>query len=109
MTKTTATSVGHVFIPSSIDGHSGRFRVPVIVNSAAVNTGVRVSFRIIWFSQGICPVVGLLDHINACMQSLEKMVHRNLFAGQEERLSHRERTCGHHVGRGAWGDQRECH
>ena len=51
MTKTTATSMGHVFIPSSIDGHSGRFRVPVIVNRAAVNTGVHVSFRIMVFSR----------------------------------------------------------
>ena len=63
----------------------------------------------LWFSQGICPVVGLLDHINACMQNLENMVQRKLFAGQEVRLGHKKRTCGHGVGRGAWRDQREYH
>ena len=33
-----------------------------IVNSAAMNTGVHVSFQITVFSS-ICPGVGLLDHI----------------------------------------------
>ena len=32
-----------------------------IVNSAAVNIEVHVSFEL-WFSQDICPGVGLLDH-----------------------------------------------
>jgi len=50
-----------VYVPrlphSSVDGHWGRF-----VNSAAVNTGVQVFFRL-GFSLGICPVVGLLGHM----------------------------------------------
>ena len=50
------------FIRSSVDGHLGCFHVLAIVYSAAVNTGIRVCFRL-WFSQDICPVVGLLDHI----------------------------------------------
>ena len=32
------------FVHSSVDGHLGCFLVFVIVNSAAVNIGVRVSF-----------------------------------------------------------------
>ena len=36
--------------------------VLAIVNSATVNTGVRVSFQF-WFPQGICTVVGLLGHM----------------------------------------------
>ena len=50
------------FIRSSIDGHLGCFHVLAIVNSAAMNTGVHVSFEL-WFSLGICPVVGLLGRM----------------------------------------------
>ena len=45
------------FIHSSIDGHLGGFRVLAIVNSAAVNIGVHVSFSIMVFS-GYLPISG---------------------------------------------------
>ena len=35
------------FIHSSVDGHLGFFHVLAVVNSAAVNTGVHVSFSIL--------------------------------------------------------------
>ena len=40
------------FIHSSLDGHLGCFRVPAIVNSAAVNIGVHVFF--FFFFLGAC-------------------------------------------------------
>ena len=39
------------FIHSSVDGHLGCFHVLAMINSAAVNTGVHVSFQIIVFSR----------------------------------------------------------
>ena len=50
------------FIHSSVSGHLGCIPVLATGNSAAMNTGVHMSFQI-WFSQGICPVVGLLGHM----------------------------------------------
>ena len=52
------TYILHVFfIHSSVDGHLGCFHVLAIVNNAAANTGVRVSFGIMDFSRYICPGV----------------------------------------------------
>ena len=53
-----------VFIHSSVDEHLGCFHVLAIVNSAAVNIGVDVSFQIMVFSRYM-PRVGLLDHMVA--------------------------------------------
>ena len=49
---------GTFCIHSSVDGHSGCFHVLTIVNSAAVNTGMRVSFWIMIFS-GYMPRSGV--------------------------------------------------
>ena len=51
-----------LFIHSPVDGRLGCFRVLAIVNSAALNIGVHVSFAIIVFSS-ICPEMGLLGHV----------------------------------------------
>ena len=48
--------------PSVFSGHSGCFHVSAIINTAAVNTGVPVSFRIRVFSRHM-PRVGWLDHM----------------------------------------------
>ena len=54
------------FTYSSVDGHLGCFHVRAIVNSAAMNNGIHVSFSIL-VSSGYMPEwdigVGLLGHM----------------------------------------------
>ena len=47
------------FIHSSVDGHLGCFQVLAIVNSAAVNNGIHVSFSIL-VSSGYMPRSGIV-------------------------------------------------
>ena len=52
------------FILSSVNGHLGCFHVLAIVNTTTMNIVLHDFFLNygfeLWFSQGICPVVGLL-------------------------------------------------
>ena len=50
------------FIHSSVDGHLSCFHVLAIVNSAAMNIVVHVSFSVL-VSSGYKSVVGLLGHM----------------------------------------------
>ena len=50
------------FIQSSVDGHFSCFHGLAIVNSAAMNIGVRVYFQVMLFS-GYMPRVGLLGQL----------------------------------------------
>ena len=60
----------HIFFShSSVDRHLGCFHVLAVVDSAAVNSGVHVSFWII-VSPGICSGVGMLDHTARQFKSL---------------------------------------
>ena len=57
------------FINSSVDVHLGGFHVLAIVSSAAMNTGVRVSFQITVFS-GYTPRSGIPGSHNSIFSSL---------------------------------------
>ena len=46
------------FIHSAVDGHLGRFHVLAIVNNAAVNNGIHVSYSIL-VSSGYMPRTGI--------------------------------------------------
>ena len=46
------------FIHSSVDGHLGCFHVLAIVNGAAMNNGIHVSFKIL-VSSGYMPSSGI--------------------------------------------------
>ena len=48
----------HVLVHSSVDGHLGCFLVLTVVNGAAMNLGVHVSFQIM-FSSGYMPRSGI--------------------------------------------------
>ena len=50
-------------IQSSIDGHVGFFHILAIVNNAAVNIGVHIFFKLVfWISSDKSPNVELLGH-----------------------------------------------
>ena len=48
----------HNFIYSSVNGHLGCFHVPAVVNSAAVNNGIHMSFSLL-VSSGYIPRTGI--------------------------------------------------
>ena len=78
----------HISIHSSVDGHLGGFQVLAVVNSAAVNTKVRVSFGIMVFSR-ICLGVGLLGHMVLLLFSL-RTLHTALHSGCINLHSHQQ-------------------
>ena len=48
----------HNFNLSSVNGHLGCFHVPAVVNSAAVNNGIHMSFSLL-VSSGYIPRTGI--------------------------------------------------
>ena len=57
------------YIHSSISGHLGCFRVLAIVNSAAMNNGIRVSFSIL-VSSGYMPKSGIAGSYGSFIPSV---------------------------------------
>ena len=61
-------------IHSSVDGHLGCFRILAIVNSAAMNTGVHMTFSII-VSSGYMPSSGIVGSYDGVILSIQRNLH----------------------------------
>ena len=77
------------FIPSSVNGYLGCFHVLPIVNSAAINNGIHVSFSIL-VSSGYMPQSGIAGSYGGFIPSFLRCLHTVFLSGYISLLSRQQ-------------------